>query len=46
MIIAAIIVGLIIIGLIILINYISSNGYGDMDVGFSFGILLTVCSVI
>lgn len=46
MFIAAIIVGLIIIGLVVLIDFISSNGHGDMGVGVFFGILVTVCCVI
>ena len=46
MIIVAIIVGLIIIGLIVLISFINNNGYGDMDVGVFFGILLTIFFVI
>lgn len=46
MIIVAIIVGLIIVGLIFLLNYISSNGYGDMDTGVFFGVLVTIFCVI
>lgn len=46
MIIGAIIVGLIIIGLIILINYISSNGSGNMEVGVFFGVFLSIFCVI
>lgn len=46
MMIAAIIVGLIIIGLMILINFISSNGHGDMDTGVFFGVLVTIFFVI
>lgn len=46
MIITAIIVGLIIIGLIVLKDFISNNGYDDMDVGVFFGILLTLFFVI
>lgn len=46
MIIAAIVLGLIIMILIILINYISSNGYGNMDVGVFFGGLVVILCVI
>ena len=46
MIISAIVLGLIIIVLIILINFISSNGYGSMDVGVFFGGLVVILCVI
>lgn len=46
MIIAAIILGLIMIGLIVLINFVRSSGYGDMDTGVFFGMLLAVCGMI
>ena len=46
MIILAVILGLIIIGLITLVNYISSNHYGDMDFGVFFGVLITLFFVI
>lgn len=40
---AAIILGIVIIGLI---YHISSNGSGDMDTGFFFGILIMILGVI
>jgi amino acid transporter len=46
MIIVAIIVGIIIIGLISLINHISSDGSGNMDVGVFFGVFLSIFCVI
>ena len=46
MIIAIIILGVVIIGLVVLINHISSNGYGDMDTGVFFGVLVTIFCVI
>ncbi len=46
MIIAAIVVGLIIIGLVVLINFISSNGHGNMDSGVFSGVLVTLFGVI
>lgn len=46
MIIVAIIVGIIIIGLISLINHISSDGSGNMEVGVFFGVFVSIFFVI